>query len=177
MATSNTVGLEEDWYDDPLMDEDPGPDKPGPLLPPPPNPAAIGVPPPPQIGDYKLTQDGTEMVYTLTGWKQVPATDLTEWQDTEWTDFGSPKKILKGVHLNVDAPPGMKFKVSVDGEEVPFKFYPGSVTKSTEVFLGTALPYPWEAPPYSSKPAPPTPKKPAPEPMDLTSKRRIALNE
>ena len=54
---------------------------------------------------------------------------------------------------------------------------PGSVTTSTSTFLGTALPYPWEAPPYSSKPAPPPPKKPAPEPMDLTSKRRIALNE
>jgi hypothetical protein len=147
-------------------------DKPGPLLPPPPNPSAIGVPPPPQIGDYKLTQDGTEMVYTPTGWKQVPATDLTE-----WTAFDSPKKILKGVQLNVDAPPGMKFKLSIDGESVPFKVYPGLVTTSTNTFLGTALPYPWEAPPYSSKPAPPTPKKPAPEPMDLTSKRRIALNE
>ena len=31
--------------------------------------------------------------------------------------------------------------------------------------------------PIFSEPAPPPLKKPAPEPMDLTSKRRIALNE
>ena len=32
MANSNTVGLEEYWYDDPLMDDDPGPDTPVPIF-------------------------------------------------------------------------------------------------------------------------------------------------
>ena len=162
--------INQDWYDDPLMDEDPGPDKPGPLLPPPPNPAAIGVPPPPQIGDIKHTKEGSTMLFTGLGWKEIPA--LPEY--SEWADFDSPKKILKGVQLNVDAPPGIKFKLSIDGESAPFKVYSSSLSG---LVTNSTIPYPWEALPYSSKPAPPPPKKPAPEPMDLTSKRRIDLNE
>lgn len=90
------------------------------------------------------------------------------------------KKILKGVQLNVSTTPGTKFKVSVesvDGESVPFKLYPGSVVTSS-----ISIPWPWSnnslvSPSLFSEPAPPPPKKPDPEPMDLTSKRRINLNE
>ena len=114
------------------------------------------------------------MLFTGLGWKEIPAPP----EYSEWTDFDSPKKILKGVQLNVSTTPGTKFKVSVDGESVPFKLYPGSVVTSS-----ISIPWPtWAnnslvSPSLFSEPAPPPPKKPDPEPMDLTSKRRISLNE
>ena len=125
-------------YDNPMMDEDPGPDKPG-LLPPPPNPAAIGVPPPPQIGDIKQSGDGGLMVYTgLPGWKYVP----------------SPNKIMKGVTVTTSSGP-----VHVTS------FYPGWANNSLV------------SPSFFSKPDSPPLKKPDLEPMDLSGKRRICLNE
>ena len=70
------------------------------------------------------------------------------------------------------------------GEGVkPFKIHSISVVHSSLPIYGPSIPWPtWEnnslvSPSLFSEPAPPPLKKPAPEPMDLTSKRRIALNE
>ena len=90
------------------------------------------------------------MLFTGLGWKEIPA--LPEF--SEWTDFDSPKKILKGISVVSSCAP-------VYG------------TSSWPGWANNKLLQNFEA----FKPAPPPPKKPAPEPMDLTSKRRIDLNE
>ena len=142
-------------YDNPMMDEDPGPDKPG-LLPPPPNPAAIGVPPPPQIGDIKQSKDGGMVSYTPSGWKpssweKVPPAP----EYSEWADLDSPKKmILKGIMV-----------VSSTGPVFSTTSWPGWANNSLV------------SPSFFSKSSSAPPKKQDPEPMDLGNKRRIDLSE
>ena len=94
---------------------------------------------------------GSTMLFTGLGWKEIPA--IPEY--SEWTDFDPPKKILKGITVTTSTGP-------VYGASIPWPTWANNSLVSPSLF---------------SEPAPPPPKKPDPEPMDLTSKRRINLNE
>jgi hypothetical protein len=69
------------------------------------------------------------------------------------------------------------FRAAQDKELLDSIFEDSVISKIEGSDLTTSKKYPWDAAsPAYQKPIPP-PKKPSPEPMDLTSKRRIALNE